>query len=631
MSAPRRAVGLLTALVVAGTGGLAAAAPPSAAAGVSAVRVDQVGYGVTETKHAYLMADAASPGTRFAVVDARGRTVLSGRVGADRGPWNERFGAVHPIDFSALRHPGAYRIRAAGATSPAFQIGGTDRLFGPLAKDSTHFFQVQRDGADVVKTRMDRKPSHLADRTATVYEHPVFAGDGGDVPAAPLKPIAGEAPVDVEGGWFDAGDFVKFTHASAYSTAELLYVQRFSPDRALDAETRHGVRWLDKAWDARRKVLYVQVGIGTGSEEFGFLGDHDVWRLPEADDALDVKPGDPEYFIKHRPVFRASAPGGQISPNLAGRISASFALAAQIEARRNPRLARHYLEEGASIFALAKTTDVGELITAFPHAYYPEDSWQDDLEFGATQLALAGRALGDRRAAGWLRAAAHWADAYLASEHRDTLNLYDTSALGHADLIRLLRSTRGGHAVTAADLIADLRRQLDTGVTAAADRPFRNAADTTNFDVATRSLGYAATAKLYRTLTGDRRYDTFGTQQRNFVLGANPWGTTLVIGAGTTFPHCPQHQVANLAGSLNGGTRVVTGAVVNGPNGAANFEFIGIPDGANACPADGNNRFAPYDTTESRYLDDVRAWPSSEPAIDFTSTGMLAFALTSKG
>jgi endoglucanase len=620
---------VLTAVVV-GTG--LVAAEPSSAVPVNPIdiRVDQVGYGVTEPKQALLMTGVAVPGIGFSVVDSRGAAVYQSRVGASRGGWNSTYKAVQPLDFSAVRKPGTYRVRIGGTYSPTFRIGAGSDLFGRLANDSTHFFQVQRDGADIVRTRLDRKPSHLADRRATVYEHPVFKGDGGDVPAEPLKPVAGAGPVDVEGGWFDAGDFVKFTHASAYSTAELLYVQRSGgAGRALDSETRHGLRWLDKVWDAQRKVLYVQVGIGTGSEEFGFLGDHDVWRLPEADDALQVKPGDPEYFIKHRPVFRASPPGGAISPNLAGRISASFALAAQLEAKRNPRLARHYLNEGASIFALAKTTDVGELITAFPHAYYPEDSWQDDLEFGAVQLALAGRALGDRRSAAWLRAAVHWAHAYLGSEHLDTLNLYDTSALGHADLIRLLCAA--GRSSEARALVADLRRQLDSGVTAARDNVFGNAADTTNFDVATRSLGFVATAQLYRSLTGDRRYDRFATQQRNFVLGANPWGTTLVIGAGTTFPHCPQHQVANLAGSLNGGRNVVVGAVVNGPNGADNFEFIGIPDGANACPTDGINPFARYDTAESRYLDDVRAWPSSEPAIDFTSTGMLAFHLQSRG
>jgi endoglucanase len=558
--------------------------------------------------------------------------VLSGAVGARTGEWNAGYQAVYSIDLSALRRPGSYRVRVSGsatALSPAFRVAPAARLFGAIAADNVKFFQVQRDGADIVRGILDRKPSHLADRRATVYDTPVFKGDGGDEIAAPLKPVGG--PVDVEGGWFDAGDFVKFTHATAYSLSELLYTQRDlrRGDEALAAESRVGLKWLDKMWDERTGTLYAQVGIGTGSEEFNFLGDHDVWRLPEADDALQVKPGDPEYFIKHRPVFRASAPGGLVSPNLAGRVAASFALAAQLEAKRNPRLARHYLNEGASIFALAKTTDVGELITAFPHAYYPEDSWQDDLEFGAVQLALAGRALGDRRSAAWLRAAVHWAHAYLGSEHLDTLNLYDTSALGHADLIRLLCAA--GRSSEARALVADLRRQLDSGVAAAHDNVFGNAADTTNFDVATRSLGFVATAQLYRSVTGDRRYDRFATQQRNFVLGANPWGTTLVIGAGTTFPHCPQHQVANLAGSLNGGRNVVVGAVVNGPNGADNFEFIGIPDGANACPTDGINPFARYDTAESRYLDDVRAWPSSEPAIDFTSTGMLAFHLQSRG
>jgi len=624
------AAGVAAAGILASGPSASVAAPPIR----TAVRVDQVGYGVDETKSAYLMAGVPAANALFAVVDASGKTVLTGKAGPSRGGWNQRFQAVHPLDFTKLKKPGTYRIKVAGTTSPAFRVAAAAALFDPLARDTTHFFQVQRDGAHVVKTRMDRKPSHLADRRATVYEHPVFSGDGGDVPAEPLKPVARAARVDVEGGWFDAGDFVKFTHASAYSTAELLYVQRGRPsaDRALDAETRHGLTWLDKVWDAKRNVLYVQVGIGTGSEEFNFLGDHDVWRLPEADDALGVKPGDPEYFIKYRPVFRASPPGATISPNLAGRVSASFALAAQVESKRNPRLARHYLEEGASIFALAKTADVGELVTAFPHAYYPEDSWEDDLEFGATELAVAGQLLGDRRSTGWLHTAAHWAKAYLASEHQDTLNLYDTSALAHTDLIRLLRrsGSSGDVAVDEPALLGDLRRQLDFGVAQAAKNPFNSAADVTDFDVATRSLGLAATARLFRSVTGDRRYDTFGTHQRNFVLGANAWGTTLVIGAGTVFPHCPQHQVANLAGSNTGGRKVVVGAVVNGPNGAENFEFIGIPDRANACPVDGVNKFADFDRTDARYLDDVRAWPSSEPAIDFTSTGMLAFALAGR-
>jgi endoglucanase len=605
----------------------AGAAPPTIR---GHVRVDQVGYATGEAKRAFLLAEAPAGGARFAVVDAGGRTVLSGRVGPRTGGWNGRYRAVHRIDFSGLRRPGRYRIVVDGlaAPSPAFRVASRRALFRGLVADTVRFFQVQRDGAHVPR-QLDRKPSHLTDRHATVYATPVFEGDGGDVPAAPLRPIGG--PVDVEGGWFDAGDFVKFTHATAYSVAELLVVQRglHRRSRALAAEARHGLRWLDKVWDERHRVLYAQVGLGTGSERFGFVGDHDVWRLPEADDALSVRPGDAEYFIKYRPVFRAAPPGARISPNLAGRVAAAFALGAQVEAGHDRRRARALLHEAASVFAMAKTTRVGELVTAFPHAYYPEDSWEDDMEFGAVELALAARRLGDRRAAGWLRAATHWASRYLGSDHRDALNLYDTSALAHADLVRALRRHRHGPGLEVGRrrLLADLRRQLESGAGPARTEPFGSAVDVTQFDAATRTFGYAATARLYRRLTGDPAYDAFGTAQRNWALGANAWGTTFVIGEGTVFPHCPQHQVANLAGSLTGGRRVLVGAVVNGPNGAENFEDIGIPDGARACPVDGRNRFAAFDRPDARFLDDVRAWPSVEPAIDFTSTGMLAFAL----
>ena len=99
-----------------------------------------------------------------------------------------------------------------------------------------------------------------------------------------------------------------------------------------------------------------------------------------------------------------------------------------------------------------------------------------------------------------------------------------------------------------------------------------------------------------------------------------------MIGEGTAFLHCPQHQVANLAGSLTGGREVLVGAVVNGPNGAENFEDIGIPDGAGPARSTGGT-VCGLRPADARYLDDVRAWPSVEPAIDFTSTGMLAFAL----
>ena len=34
-----------------------------------------------------------------------------------------------------------------------------------------------------------------------------------------------------------------------------------------------------------------------------------------------------------------------------------------------------------------------DVVTALPHAFYPESSWRDDMEWAAAELALAGQAL----------------------------------------------------------------------------------------------------------------------------------------------------------------------------------------------------------------------------------------------
>ena len=83
-------------------------------------------------------------------------------------------------------------------------------------------------------------------------------------------------------------------------------------------------------------------------------------------------------------------------------------------------------------------------------------------------------------------------------------------------------------------------------------------------------------------------------------LGANAWGTTFVIGAGTRFPQCPQHQVANLVGSLDGTGDVLLGGAVDGPSDYIPTGFFG-PSQAPPCPADKKNPFRPFDQPDWRY------------------------------
>ncbi|MFE6821406.1 glycoside hydrolase family 9 protein [Streptomyces sp. NPDC057690] len=641
MNAPRRprllvgtAAGLGTLLLAVTLHGLPFGDGNGPASTEVAIRVDQVGYVRGEAKQAYVMGpSAALAGARFKVVDAENHVVTAGRLGASTGRWNAEYPSVRTVDLSALDTPGTYRIVLTGTAagrSPAFRIAGARELMTPLVRDNVRFLQAQRDGADVLPGVLPRGPSHLADQDATVYADPDYDEEGNELLDEQLTPTGDR--VDVSGGWFDAGDFLKFTATISYSVAELLLAQRDLPGLTeLSAEASHGLAWLDRMWDEDSGTLYAQVGIGAGND--GVLTDHDVWRLPEADDRLDVSPGDPEYTIKHRPVFRVAAPGEAISPNLAGRVTAAFALAAQRAAATEPEKAQDWLDKAAAVYDLADTAHEPDeqLVTAFPGAFYPEDSWQDDMEFGGAELALAARELGDDREGDWADAAAGWAGDYLASDVKGTLNVADVSALAHVDLATVLDGART-NGIGAEELYTDLRRQLDDGVARAGHDPFGAGAVYDDFDAVPHTFGLVATARLYAKATGDTRYAAFAGRQRGWALGANAWGTSFVIGAGEVYPHCPEHQLANLRGSRAGTGAILRGAVVNGPNAAARLEELnGFPTMKKCTAAPPAGAWTDFDGKGARYVDDVGAWQTVEPALDFTTTALLAFALTAQG
>ncbi|GIF15440.1 hydrolase [Actinoplanes teichomyceticus] len=560
------------------------------------VRLDQVGWATGESKVAMLLAPADVTGAKATVVDERGRAVRTVAAGPGRGAWNAHYRAVHPLDLSDLRTPGTYRVRVddrVRAESPPFRIDTAPALYTPLLADAVRYFQAHRDGAGQVDGPWRRSPAHLADRAATVYETPADEDTS-------LESTG--TTIDVEGGWYDAGDYLKFTHTTAYALILLQLVRRDGPAPAtLAAEIDHGLAWLTKMY--RDGVLYTQVGVA-GNDHF--LGDHDSWRLPQDDDALVVQPGDRRYYQRYRPVFRAAEPGEPISPNLAGRVAAAFALAAQLDAADDPGRAHTRLDTAARIFGQADIS-AGDLVTTVPHAFYPERSWADDLALGAAELALAGKALDDPRAAEWVDQAERWADAAAGGD--DGLSVYDVTPLADAELYRL---------APAGELVDDLRGRLNGAVEAAAADPMGAASGSGGADYAARQLGWAATAALYRRMTGDDRYAAFATAQRAVVLGANGWGMSLVIGAGDAYPRCPHDQIATL-------TRTpMTGAVVNGPNTAERVESLELAQARTLCSAGAYTRF---DRPDAQYLDDMRISATNEPSIDFTATGMLAFAL----
>ncbi|HKD15857.1 MAG TPA: glycoside hydrolase family 9 protein, partial [Candidatus Angelobacter sp.] len=294
------------------------------------VRVNQVGYVATAPKRAYLMASASEAGATFSLRNSAGTAVLTGSIGASLGSWGS-FPNVYAIDFDSVSIAGTYSIAVSGpiaTTSSAFTIDTAANLYTTPLANSLFFYQNERDGPNFIATPLRTAAGHLNDQSAKVYLTPNMNKNGrfpGD-----LTPTG--AVIDASGGWWDAGDYLKFVQTHSYTVAMLLIGVRDFPAQMgatsstanFTAEAKFGLDWLQKMWDDNSKTFYYQVGIGNGNSQT--VSDHDIWRLPQADDtwqgcAFNVR------FICHRPVFinTAGGAGAQISPNLAGRMAASLA------------------------------------------------------------------------------------------------------------------------------------------------------------------------------------------------------------------------------------------------------------------------------------------------------------------
>ncbi|HEX3490310.1 MAG TPA: glycoside hydrolase family 9 protein [Streptosporangiaceae bacterium] len=644
LAAGGTAVAVTVALALAGGGAAAArtaatatAATATAKTAAPQVRVNQVGYAPFSVKQAFAMVARPVGAVKFTVTGPHGLTFY-GRSTADVGRWNSSYGAVYQLDFSRLTRPGQYRIKidANGATavSPAFRIAPPAELYQQLVSNSVRYFTSERDGGDVVHSVLNREPANLTDRRATVYATPRY--DSNDNLLGKFRKIAG--PVDVSGGWFDAGGgYEKFAYTASYAEGLMLLAARDFPGqyRTLSAEAGFGLSWLEKLWNPAKKVMYIQVGIGNGNASNTIQGDYNFWFLPQREDQLNVskggKPGPTAYYVKYRPVFEAAAPGRKIDPDFAGRFAADFAMAAQLAARGHSRAdqanAEHLLQLARGVYAMAKTSHIGQLVTAYPHDYYPGSQWKSDMLWGAAEITLAEKALHapGRQIQAAYDTAQHWAEAYLAQGHPvggDTLNLYDTGAIAEADFLQASRDMWSG--IRPGAILDDLAKQLQVGEDWARHDPFELGTDMGPSDAAPHAFGLYITNELYQRYGGSGKYQAFAQQQLNFALGANPWGTTFVVGAGSTFPHCMQSEIANLAGSPTGRGDIQVGAATDGPSSAGNFVGLGTVSGMRACRA-GN--FKPFNTKAVGYEDNVVSWPSVEPADDYSADSLLAFAL----
>jgi endoglucanase len=674
---------------------------------------------------AYLMSTAAETGATFEVINSSGDVVHSGRIGALLGTWGHSKKVTYNVYAVDFKVPAAdlYTIKVTGpvaATSPVFGVDSSEALYSGLLLNTLFFYETHRDGADFIRNALRDEPGHLKDKNARVYNTPPL--DGNDFidnvpPTSPLVP-ANLPNIDVAGGWWDAGDYEKYVQTVSYTAALMEIGIRDFPNQMgaqaplnppappgsisyagnsgagapassdFTEEATFGVDWLLKMWDDKTKTLYYQVdntqdwdyyGEGDPSSAAGICGgtypspyclitEYDIWTLPQAADRFQLQ-GDPHpcdrlttFYICDRPVYVAGPAGSPISPNLAGRLAAAFALCYQLQRASHPTLANRCLQNAEDILALADTSftdpapSIGSgtcsncLLTIAPFDGYPESVWDDDMELGATELYFALQSargannlpagLPHTRPEDYLGLAAAFAHNYITKIYKqgftDTLNLYDVSGLAHFELYRALEMAGDppGLAVSQKSIRSQLLRQVSDAITQAGTDVWGFGYPWSNGDSTSHGAGISVMASEAAYLTPAKRYDTYAQRWLANILGTNPWGSSFIVGEGSTFPNCIQHQLANLAGALDGtsgGTPILWGAASEGPGGSATS---GVVDGMILCPANGVDTFRKFNGNNGAfdpsqvavYQDNVQSFTTTEPGIDLTATSFLMWS-----
>ncbi len=368
-----------------------------------------------------------------------------------------------------------------------------------------------------------------------------------------------DAGVDLTGGFYDAGDHVKFGLPFEFSMTMLAWgvvddqaaYQRSGQLPFITSNLRWGADWLVKA-HPQPNVLYGQVG--KGDEDHRWWGPAETMTMPR-----------PSYKIT------ASCPGS----DLAGEAAAQLAATSMVFKADDPGYAATLLTHAKQLYTFADTYRgaYSNCITDAQNFYRSWSGYQDELVWGAIWLY---RATGD--AAYLAKAEAEYPK--LSTEPQSSTRSYkwtiawdDKSYGAYALLARLTGKQT---------YIDDTNRWLDYWTVGVNGQRVPYSPGGQAVLDSWGSLRYAANTAFValtysdwlRTTDSARatRYHDFGVRQIGYALGDNPRKSSYMVGFGATPPRNPHHRTAHGSWSDNinepaTSRHVLYGALVGGPTG----------------------------------------------------------------
>jgi endoglucanase len=404
--------------------------------------------------------------------------------------------------------------------------------YGEVLQKSLFFYECQQSGP-------------LPDWNRVAWRGPSCLKDGSDV------------GVDLTGGWFDAGDHVKFNFPMAYSVTMLawggsVYMDAYKKSgqfTILQNNLRFVCDYLIKCHTADNE-FYGQVGNG------GL--DHAFWGPAES----------VESYMK-RPAYKIDAtnPG----TDLAGEAAAALASASLIFKDSDPSYAEKLVSHSKKLYAFADKYR-GKYPAAIPDAqgYYNSFSgYQDELVWGACWLYLATK---DET---YLQKAEKEYDS-LATEMGQPEKKYtwtiawDDKGYGCYVLLAQITGKERYHQ--------DAQRWLDYWTVGVKDNKIKYTPGGLAWLDTWGSNRYAANTSFCALVYSDKledaalkkRYHDFAVSQARYILGDNPIKRSMVVGFGVNPPQRPHHrtcegQYPGDAGDTIASVHTLYGALVGGP------------------------------------------------------------------
>ncbi len=361
--------------------------------------------------------------------------------------------------------------------------------------------------------------------------------------------------VDLTGGWYDAGDHVKFGLPMAYATTVLAWgaIDFGDSYRAADSydDLLDHLQWTTdyflRAYDDRGTadvsddIFYAQVGDP--------YADHSYW-------------GAPENMAMSRPAYAvtASNPGSEVTAETAAAMAATSIV---MREAGQTALADELIASAEKLFEFADTYrgDYHDAIPVVSEFYRSYSGYNDELAWAAS----------------WLYQATGTAD-YLAKAktlfygNTHTSFSWDDKAMGTAALL----AKQTGDWLYFSDLNEHLNwlssRPTVQGTSTNDGLSFISEWGSNRYAAASAFIMTQYADALYRrSETGDAdeaaKALDFAVAQVDYVLGDNSADQSFLVGFGNNFPLNPHHRAASGQGEYDPGNNLHTiyGAMVGGP------------------------------------------------------------------